>query len=142
PQLGFVDTVKVFGGINYDANQESLLWNPFAAMPSMHVAFALLVTIGIIRFTRTPLRWLALGYWLLIIVAVIATGNHYVVDAIAGSALTAGAFLILPRLDRLTSPVRAVLATTAHDSVSSAIPAGSNRPTRPVASPHSRAGRG
>lgn len=98
PDLGFVDTVKQFSSTDYDAHPESLLYNPFAAMPSMHVAFALFVALGVIRLGRRRLRWLALVYWLLINVVVVGTGNHYVVDGVAGSLLTLAAYAAVPRL--------------------------------------------
>ncbi|MDI3339026.1 MAG: phosphatase PAP2 family protein [Sphaerobacter sp.] len=101
PHLGFVDTVKLFSAIDYDDQPESLLYNPFAAMPSMHVAFALFVALGVIRLSRSRLRWLALGYWLLVVLVVVATGNHYIVDAVAGSLLTVGAYALVPRVAAL-----------------------------------------
>jgi len=105
PDLGFVDTVKRFSSTNFDANADTLLYNPFAAMPSMHVAFALFVALGVIRLSRSRLRWAALGYWVLVNIVVVGTGNHYIVDGIAGSLLTLAAYVLVPRLStRLRRP--------------------------------------
>lgn len=98
PELGFVDTVKLFTSTNYDAHADTLLYNPFAAMPSMHVAFALFVALGVIRLSRSRLRWAALGYWVLVNIVVVGTGNHYIVDGIAGSLLTLAAYAVVPRV--------------------------------------------
>lgn len=98
PELGFVDTVQRFAGVNMDASAQSLLANPFAAMPSLHVAWALLISLGVIRLVRRPLSWLALGYWLLMSVAVVATANHFILDVLAGTLLTVLAYVAAPHL--------------------------------------------
>lgn len=74
-------------------------------MPSMHVAFALFVALGVIRLSRSRLRWAALGYWVLVNIVVVGTGNHYIVDGIAGSLLTLAAYALVPRVSaRLPRP--------------------------------------
>ena len=61
--------------------------NQFAAMPSLHVAWALWVAIVLALIVRR--RWarvVAFGYPLLTTFAVMATANHYLLDAVAGAA--------------------------------------------------------
>jgi membrane-associated phospholipid phosphatase len=105
---GFVDTVTELS-TSYRILQPPALVNEFAAMPSLHVGWNLLVGIALWRTSRHPsVRAIAILGPTLMAVAVVTTANHYVVDGIAGSvvALTglAGAHVItLPlavRFDR------------------------------------------
>ncbi|HLI52284.1 MAG TPA: phosphatase PAP2 family protein [Thermomicrobiaceae bacterium] len=97
PQLGFVDTVKVFGGVNYDANT-GILANSFAAMPSLHAGWAMFEAIGYARLSRYPWRWLGFVYWVWISIAVVATANHYIMDVLAGTVLAIGVWVLIPLL--------------------------------------------
>jgi membrane-associated phospholipid phosphatase len=70
-----------FAGIRFD---------PYAAMPSLHVGWSVLVASALLRATsRTPLRVLAVLHPVLMALAVTATGNHYLVDSLAGAAVAA-----------------------------------------------------
>ena len=86
PQLGFVDTVRQVARINQDSGAISLFVNPYAAVPSMHMCFALLVGVTGWRLVRRPwLRALLLAYPVLILVIVVITANHFLLDAVAGA---------------------------------------------------------
>jgi hypothetical protein len=99
PYTGFVDTLKLYSGINYDQPSVAMLYNPFAAMPSLHVGFALYVGIGLIRIGKQLLYWVVgILYPLLMATAVVATANHYILDALAGSILTVLAYLLVPHV--------------------------------------------
>jgi hypothetical protein len=99
PYTGFVDTLSLYSGINYEDQSVAMLYNPFAAMPSLHVAFALFTGIGLIWVGRRAIHWvLGISYPILMATAVVGTANHYILDAIAGSLLTVAAYLIVPRL--------------------------------------------
>ncbi len=54
PGLGFVDSVSDFTGVSSDSSVNAL-FNPYAAVPSMHVGFALMLAIPMVRMTRR--RW-------------------------------------------------------------------------------------
>lgn len=98
PWRGYVDTLALTQGVNYDHPGIVTLYNPFAAMPSLHVAFSFFVGIGLWRLvSRNWLRAVAVCYPLLMVLAVIGTGNHYVLDCLAGAALAAGAWYLTPR---------------------------------------------
>jgi membrane-associated phospholipid phosphatase len=89
PELGFTDSVADFTGVKPDSGSESLLFNPYAAVPSMHVCFSLMVGMSMARLARR--RWAALLwrlYPMVITWAVITTANHWWTDAVLG-ALTA-----------------------------------------------------
>ncbi|MYE64436.1 MAG: phosphatase PAP2 family protein [Acidimicrobiaceae bacterium] len=67
-------------------------YNPIAAMPSHHVAFAVVTGLGMARFARNPLvRTFGVVYPAAVSLVVVATGNHYTADVIAGAALGAAA---------------------------------------------------
>jgi predicted anti-sigma-YlaC factor YlaD len=67
----------------------------------MHVGWALWCTVGIISISRA--LWLRIGAVLYVIVTtlvVVATGNHWILDAAVGAAITAGVFLVQRQLSR------------------------------------------
>jgi len=89
--LGFVDTVSKHAGVNLSSDVLGSLYNPFAAVPSLHFGYALLVGVTIAAVARRRVvRVLALAYPLVMLVVIVATGNHFFFDA-AGGALAVGA---------------------------------------------------
>jgi PAP2 superfamily len=92
PEWGFSDSVSDVTGIHVSHSSASLntLFNPYAAVPSMHVAFALMVGWPLARLVRRrALRVMWLLYPFLMTFVIVATGNHFITDALLG-ALTAG----------------------------------------------------
>jgi hypothetical protein len=76
------------------------LYNPIAAFPSIHLAFAVVTAAGLRTRARSPLvRGAARLYPPAVFGTVVATGNHYVLDGIAGSALAAAALRLSRALD-------------------------------------------
>ncbi|HYM55531.1 MAG TPA: phosphatase PAP2 family protein [Solirubrobacteraceae bacterium] len=93
PEWGFVDTVSDFTGVhvNHASASMSALFNPYAAVPSMHVAFALMIGWPLARLARrSVVRVLWLLYPFLMTFVIVVTANHFIFDALLG-ALTAGA---------------------------------------------------
>jgi membrane-associated phospholipid phosphatase len=91
--LGIADSVS-HGTVNLNASTLHWLYNPYAAMPSMHVAYATLVGYSLARWGRRRwLRWLGGLYPLWVAVEVVATGNHFVLDVLAGAIVAAGALI-------------------------------------------------
>jgi membrane-associated phospholipid phosphatase len=85
PEAGFVDTVSAFTGVSGDSSVNAL-FNPYAAVPSMHVGFALMLSIPMLRMTRRVwARVLWAGYAPLVTFVVVATANHWVFDAVTGA---------------------------------------------------------
>lgn len=79
--------------------------NLYAAMPSLHVAWAAWCALGVWTVARHRHRYLALLGWLYPIattVVVLATANHYLLDTIAGVAALAGGILIAVNRERIT----------------------------------------
>ena len=75
-------------GIDLEHRMLVKLYNPIAAMPSHHVAFAVVTGFGMARFALHPLmRAVGVVYPAAVATVVVATGNHYTLDVIAGAAL-------------------------------------------------------
>ena len=75
-------------GIDLENQTLVKLYNPIAAMPSHHVAFAVVTGLGMARYARNPLmRAVGAVYPAAVAAVVVATGNHYTLDVIAGAAL-------------------------------------------------------
>jgi len=92
PEWGFIDSVSDFTGvrINHASATMSALTNPYAAVPSMHVAFALMIGWPLARLTRPRVARAAwLLYPFLMAFVIVATANHFIFDALLGAA-TAG----------------------------------------------------
>jgi hypothetical protein len=89
PEWGFTDTVAAFVGPQAEASA-NVLYNPFAAVPSMHVAFALMVGIPAIHIVQhRALKVLWALYPAVVTFVVVVTANHFWLDAALG-ALVAG----------------------------------------------------
>jgi hypothetical protein len=83
--LGFVDTGRIFGPYVYA--KTDMVANQYAAMPSLHVGWALVVALGVITVMRTRWRWLALLHPAITVIVVVGTANHYWLDGIVGCLL-------------------------------------------------------
>lgn len=82
PGLGIADTV----GLDHDhGSLAGIPFNPYAAMPSMHVGWSLLVGLVALKASSSLLlRVLFVAHPVVMAVAVTATGNHYFLDSAAG----------------------------------------------------------
>src|ERR671910_1133439 len=99
--VGLEDTLLLFSGIDIGSPTSSALSNPVAAVPSLHAAYALGVGVGLVRFARSQLvRLGGLVYPPLVVLTIVVTGNHFVLDALAGIAVLALGFLVAARLRR------------------------------------------
>lgn len=93
--LGFLDTMAVFGPSAYDGSTATLA-NQFAAMPSLHVGWALLIAVVVVRTLQGRGRWLMVLHPAVTVVVVVATANHYWVDVIAAALLLGLAIALVP----------------------------------------------
>jgi hypothetical protein len=89
--LGFVDTVSHSAKVNLSSDLLGSLYNPFAAVPSLHFGYALLVgvTLATVARGRTA-RIIGWSYPAVMMFVIVATGNHFFLDA-AGGAVAIGA---------------------------------------------------
>jgi membrane-associated phospholipid phosphatase len=90
PHLGVVDSVALSTGIKEHSGPIDAFVNLYAAIPSMHVCFALMLGWPLASLVRPwPLKVAWALYPVLVSFVVVATGNHFLVDVAAGAA-TAG----------------------------------------------------
>lgn len=87
PDEGYVDTVSIFGTWgSYASGDLSHASNQFAAMPSMHIGWALWSGLALFWLARRRgVRWLGIAYPLVTLVVIMATANHFILDAVGGA---------------------------------------------------------
>ncbi|WP_405901068.1 phosphatase PAP2 family protein [Streptomyces sp. NBC_00727] len=100
-----VDTGRVYGPSVYGAQPATdSMANQFAAMPSLHFGWAVMVGIGLVVATRSRWRWLWLLHPAITLFVIVGTANHYWLDSIVVAALLSLALAALPL--RRAEPVR------------------------------------
>ncbi|MFD9358077.1 phosphatase PAP2 family protein [Streptomyces sp. NPDC060031] len=93
-----VDTGQVYGPTVYGAAPATdTMANQFAAMPSLHFGWALMLALGMIAATRSRWRVLWLLHPLLTLLVIVGTANHYWLDAVVATVLLGAALLLIPR---------------------------------------------
>jgi len=96
--MGFTDTLSTFGGLNHGSGLIEFASNPYAAMPSLHAADALIAGVILAAVVRHPfwkVVWLLWPAWVWF--SVMATGNHFWLDVVAGVVLGMIALAIVYR---------------------------------------------
>ena len=113
---GFVDTLASTSGVGWWGGDASAprglgaLTNQLAAMPSLHVGWAVWVAwVVVTHSTRRWVRVLAVAYPIGTTLVVVATANHYLLDAVAGAAVVAVAIRLSGRLSPRRPAVRPVV---------------------------------
>jgi hypothetical protein len=121
---GFIDTMAQYSGVGWWGSEASAprgvgsFTNQFAAMPSLHVGWALWCGWQLVSHGRHAVTRVAgLLYPTVITIVVIATGNHYLLDAVAGVAVVMLAMLAVGVTSRLL-PRRA----TDHTAMEASLP--------------------
>ena len=100
PELGFLDPLAE-ATLNQQGTLVKLFGNPYAAMPSLHTATALLVGATGVLVTRSLLwRTIWTFYPALVVFSIVATANHFFLDAIAGAIVLAVALSAVLALHR------------------------------------------
>jgi membrane-associated phospholipid phosphatase len=99
PAWGFTDPVQQFTGVSLQHGIGAALFNPYAAVPSMHVCVALMIGGTMSRLVRNRVLRIAwLTYPVLITFVVVVTGNHYFTDVVLGAMTAAISALLAKRL--------------------------------------------
>jgi PAP2 superfamily len=93
PDLGFVDAGLKYGLSVYGQSGHGVS-NEVAAMPSFHVAWAVLVGLAVVLISSSRWRWLALAHPVLTILAVTITANHWWLDGVVGVMVLGVAFVV------------------------------------------------
>ena len=113
--LGFADTVTTHTGLNLSSDLLGSLYNPIAAVPSLHFGYSLIVGVAIAKLApRRSLRLAGAAYPVLMLLVIVGTGNHFLFDAFAGGLVVVAAWLIAGRLalPARRAPLHLVTATS------------------------------
>jgi hypothetical protein len=119
--FGFVDTLADYGGGPWSFNSEGMasISNQYAAMPSLHIGWALWVCCALLATTASPwIRRAAKAYPVMTLLAIVGTGNHFVLDAVGGAMVFGAAMVIAPALQEVVARVSQpspVMATSTSD---------------------------
>ncbi|GGU35592.1 phosphatase PAP2 family protein [Streptomyces daghestanicus] len=113
PAHGFVDTMAHYSAYGWWGGEASAprglggMTNQYAAMPSLHVGWALWCGVVLWRFGGTRVTRIAgVVYPLVTTVVVMGTANHYLLDAVAGAVVMGAGFLLAPHLLRVADRAR------------------------------------
>jgi len=110
--MGMTDVVSQQAAVGM-TGRSTMFYNQFAAMPSLHCGFACAVGLALAVAVRgRPARVLALLWGPIVCVTVVATGNHYVVDVVAGIAVSVLGFVARPLASRLWAAARRTTAAS------------------------------
>jgi hypothetical protein len=92
---GFVDTVSSHTHVNLSSDLLGSLYNPFAAVPSMHFGYSLIVGAALFAYARRPaIRIVGLLYPPFMLFDIVATGNHFLFDAAMGGLVVLAAWVV------------------------------------------------
>jgi hypothetical protein len=108
PGYGFVDTMRDHSKLSYQAQSLGPFVNPYAAVPSLHFGWSFLIFAGMVLASPARL-WLwgaGFGQSALILVSIVATANHWLLDAVAGFGVCLGSLIVATIHSRLTSKPR------------------------------------
>jgi membrane-associated phospholipid phosphatase len=115
PRLAGVGILDTVSGRHVDLNRGlvSSLYNPYAAVPSMHIGYALIAAVALLRHGRRLLvRAIGALYPSFVVLVIVATGNHFFLDAAAGALVAALAAALAALLTRRPATTRVVVERT------------------------------
>jgi len=112
PEFGFVDTVRERSAV-YQQFEGSDLINEFAAVPSFHFGWILLVGLALIQTSKhLAMRALAVMLPVAMLLAIVLTANHFWLDAVIGGAIVLAALAVVRALERVDLPTLRAHITT------------------------------
>ncbi|HUP70391.1 MAG TPA: polyprenyl synthetase family protein [Acidimicrobiales bacterium] len=119
---GFVDTLKVIGGLwSFDSGAVAKVSNQYAAMPSLHFAWSTwCVFVLLPACRRRSTRALVYAYPLLTLFAIVVTANHFWIDAAGGAIVLGAGFLLGRTLTRVLERGESAGPTTADPEAATA----------------------
>lgn len=123
PEWGFIDTIRQVTGVSGTSTIANVFFNQYAAVPSMHVAYAVMLGWTLSRLVR---RRVAKAFWamwpLLITFMTVITGNHFVIDAVLG-LFVAGISFVAARCMAALRPHAWTFGSSSQSPQPSAVPA-------------------
>ena len=101
PFSGFVDTMAVLDRVGYNAQEVQTFVNPFAAIPSLHFGWSMLIGLAVFWVTgNRALKVFGLLWPVAMFFAVVMTGNHFIIDTVFGAIVSFAGLGIAIALDR------------------------------------------
>jgi len=114
PEWGFIDTIKQVTGVSGTSTISNVFFNPYAAVPSMHVACAVILGWTLARLVRLRVAKVFWALWpFFITFLTVITANHFLIDAVLGLFVAGVAFCAARALAALR-PHAWTFATPAH----------------------------
>jgi membrane-associated phospholipid phosphatase len=99
--FGFVDTLRAGASGHLEGSLINTAGDQYASMPSLHVAWAVWCALALYpMFRHWALRALVVAYPVMTTLVVVATGNHYFLDAVAGTLLACLVWAVVSRAAR------------------------------------------
>lgn len=123
-EWGLVDTLEIYSNLSYQAQSTQPFVNPYAAVPSLHVGWAALLAVSVWLATPNPwARAAGVTVFVLQVIAVVTTGNHFLFDGLAGLVVCAPALALALWLRGRGYPaIRDVLRRAMERSAQPAVP--------------------
>ncbi len=98
---GFLDTMAVYDRVGYNAQETKAFVNPYAALPSLHFGWSLLLGVVVYRVTEyRTLKVFAVLWPVAMFFGIVMTANHFIVDAVAGAVVSFAGFGVALALER------------------------------------------
>jgi hypothetical protein len=105
----FVDTARTIGGMGAADKGSMADDNAYAAMPSLHIAWAAWCTVVLVPILRSWwAKALAILYPFMTLLAVVVTANHFILDGVGGLVCLAIGWILAFAIDRRFRPVPSV----------------------------------
>jgi hypothetical protein len=101
--VGFIDTQQMFGDSLYHRKTVLSFYNPYAAMPSLHFGWTLLVGFMAYSLERRLFRIVGVLYPTLMALVVVTTGHHYVLDIVGGGIVFGAAYVLVRAAPQLAT---------------------------------------
>jgi hypothetical protein len=112
--IGLVDTITAQTGVALDSKLTTKMFNEYAAVPSLHAGFAVAVSFALAAMATRPRSKVAAWLWApTVALAVVATGNHFVTDIVAGVVVTVIGYALGRAAARLASGEREIRGAVA-----------------------------
>ena len=122
--VGAVDTMLTVGPSAYPPEADGIA-NQYAAMPSLHIGWAILVAVAVLRVSRSRWRWVIALHAPITVFVVVVTANHYWTDGLVAAVLLAGAMALVSGVERVRKGrAHSADAADAHESRGAGRPGG------------------
>lgn len=112
PLEGFIDTMAMFDRVSYNAQETQAFVNPYAAMPSLHFGWSMLLggAVALVGARKTLVVF-GIGWPVAMFLSIVVTGNHFILDAVAGAIVALAGLGAAIALERVRPAIAAKLAT-------------------------------